>query len=97
MDLNELLYKYNNFNIYTSLPNKKLEPYEVFNLSGIECEIDKCEGKIIKEPIVPYPPGIPIICSGEVLSLEIINNIKSLLDNNFRVLGIRENKVKIVI
>lgn len=95
LNIEELVDKYFIASESYSLPIKRLEPYEVFELAGKECEIEKSEGKIVKESIIPYPPGIPIICAGEVISSEIISKIKSLLENNIKVLGIRENTILI--
>ena len=47
---------------FSDIPEKKLEPYEVFKLNGEWCEIENSEGHIAKEAIIPYPPGIPLVC-----------------------------------
>lgn len=65
---NNTLYKKVN-----TIPEKVLEPYEVFNKEGEYIDIFKSEGKIAKEAIVPYPPGVPLIMSGEKINKEIID------------------------
>lgn len=50
--------------------------------------IDKCEGKICASSIIPYPPGIPLICPGEQLNSEDIEYIKLLRKQGEKVIGI---------
>lgn len=78
------------------IPNKKLEPWEVFNFEDELCLLEEGEGRIVKEAIVPYPPGIPIISCGEVLTKELINDINSYLISGNTVLGIKNKKIKVI-
>ena len=79
-----------------NIPKKALEPYEVFNLESEECDILKSHGKILKETITPYPPGIPIISSGEVIEKEIIERVVELRRAGVTILGLSKGKVKVV-
>lgn len=97
LDLNNI--RGYNCNIYGSsiTPDKALEPYEVFNMKEEKCKLEKSIGRISKEPIIPYPPGIPIICSGEIISEEIIDKINTLRLNGGTVIGIDDNnEIKVV-
>ena len=58
------------------IPEKGMEPYEVFNHKGELVKLDYANGKIVKEAIVPYPPGIPLVSSGEKITQEIIEEIR---------------------
>lgn len=78
------------------IPEKVLEPYEVFNKESEYLEYDKCEGKIAKEAIIPYPPGIPIICAGEKITRKSINIIKDYINNNKYILGIECGKTNVL-
>ena len=78
------------------IPKKIFEPYEVFNFKEEICTLEEGEGRIIKEAIVPYPPGIPIISPGEVLTKELIKDIKLYLKAKCMVLGINKNKIKVI-
>ena len=83
-------------NYYSIIPKKVLEPYEVFNRE-FECiDITKSIGKISKESLIPYPPGIPLICGGEVISKEAIEIIEGYIRNNRSVIGIEGTLVKII-
>ena len=54
------------------IPKKAIEPFEVFQHEGKRSSLDNSIGKIAREAIVPYPPGIPVICPGEIFNEEII-------------------------
>lgn len=78
------------------ISEKVLEPYEVFNQESEYLEYYKCEGRIVKEAIIPYPPGIPIICAGEKITSKIINIIEECINNDRDILGIRNGKTNII-
>lgn len=78
-------------------PKKIMEPYEVFEKDGKYLSIEEVEGKIAKEDIIPYPPGIPLVCKGELITKEIIEVIKKHLENNQNIIGVKNYKVKIII
>lgn len=81
---------------FSDIPEKKYEPYEVFKLSGEWCEIEKSAGHIAKEAIIPYPPGIPLVCQGEIISAKAIDIIRDYVDNKKSILGIEKNKVLVI-
>lgn len=83
-------------NYYNVIPTKVLEPYEVFNKDYEYIEISKSIGKIAKESLIPYPPGIPLICVGEIISKEAIDIISGYIRNNKTVIGLEENLVKVI-
>ena len=84
---------------HNSIPKRVLEPYEAFKLPYEMCDIRHCRGRISKDFIIPYPPGIPIVCPGEVISKEIINIINSYIYNEKDILGIskEDKKLKVII
>lgn len=81
---------------YSLTPNKELEPYEVFDKEYEIVSIKDSLGMIAKEAIVPYPPGIPLICPGEIISEEAINIIENYIENNREVLGIKDGYLSVV-
>lgn len=52
-------------------------------------ELEKSSGMIAGEMVVPYPPGIPLILPGEVITNDVINYIKEM-----KCLGIDLNGMK---
>ncbi|WP_160692957.1 aminotransferase class I/II-fold pyridoxal phosphate-dependent enzyme [Clostridium sp. C2-6-12] len=81
---------------FSDIPEKKLEPFEVFKMDGKSCEIGESEGHIAKEAIIPYPPGIPLVCPGEVISRNAIDIIKDYVINKKSILGVENNKVQVI-
>jgi arginine/lysine/ornithine decarboxylase len=81
---------------FCEIPEKMLEPYEVFSKKAKWCVVEKSEGFIAKESIIPYPPGIPLVCPGEIISINAINIIKDYVNNNKSILGVENNMVQIV-
>jgi arginine/lysine/ornithine decarboxylase len=57
-------------------PEVAYTPREMFNMSSKSVDIGNCIGKISKELIIPYPPGIPVLMPGEVIQEEHLNYLK---------------------
>lgn len=83
---------YNNFDTI----EKKLVPYQVMEKKKQLIDLMNSAGKVSRNAIVPYPPGVPLIMPGEVIDERVVNVIKYYLDNNVTVLGIEEQKLWIV-
>jgi arginine/lysine/ornithine decarboxylase len=81
---------------FSNIPEKRLEPHEVFKLNGEWCEFENCEGRIAKDAIIPYPPGIPLVCQGEIISKNAIDIIKEYVSNKKSILGVENNKVHVL-
>ena len=50
--------------------------------------LGECAGLVCAVPIIPYPPGIPIACPGEVLTEELISYVKKLRKMGEKVIGV---------
>lgn len=53
--------------------------------------LDEASGKVCASSIIPYPPGIPIVCLGEVLEEEVTEYIKELRMAGEKVIGVSED------
>ena len=68
------------------LPKKEMTINEALNSKKFMLENYKnLEGKISKEYIFAYPPGIPIITPGEVFDKNIINIIEKYMKANIEL------------
>jgi len=94
-DMNTLRDKYVEVIDY-GMPMQVMFPYEVIDKEKIIVALKDSKGKISAEAIVPYPPGIPIVMPGEVLSKEILAVIEYYLKCNVAVLGIINGGIAIV-
>ncbi|QHI73194.1 aminotransferase class I/II-fold pyridoxal phosphate-dependent enzyme [Aminipila terrae] len=53
-------------------------------------------GRICASSIIPYPPGIPLICPGEIITEEAVHYIEALRDSGEKVMGINEENQVVV-
>ncbi len=52
------------------------------------------EGCVCANSLIPYPPGIPLVCPGEKIEKEVIAYIRQLRERGEKVIGISsENKI----
>ena len=57
----------------------------------IYIELKKSENEICGDYIILYPPGVPLIIPGEIISQDIICLIFDLLKRNLNILGLKKN------
>jgi lysine decarboxylase len=50
------------------------------------------EGMICAASIIPYPPGIPLICPGERIEADAIAYIQAMRDLGEKVIGVSETE-----
>ena len=50
--------------------------------------LQQCAGRICAASLIPYPPGIPLICPGEEIGAEEIDYITSLRSQGDKVIGV---------
>ena len=78
------------------IPEKKLLPREAFLSEGEKISYKDARGRISKEIIGAYPPGVPLVSFGEVISEEIINKIDEFLAEGIEVIGLLEDEIEVV-
>ena len=71
----------------SSLWSLKRELMEV-PLQKEQARLEDCAGRVCASSIIPYPPGIPLICPGEVITEKDISYIRKLRDAGEKVIGI---------
>ena len=74
------------------LPQKRLSLSEAWDAECEKVSIFEAEGRIAGEFINLYPPGIPIIVPGEVISEGVIAKMDSFLKDGLNVQGIDDRK-----
>lgn len=65
-------------------------------LPSINCNLYNSENQIAKDFIIPYPPGIPILLSGERITKSTINIIATLLSQNIEIIGISDDNIRVI-
>ena len=48
-------------------------------------------GRISAKMVYVYPPGIPILCPGEIISENVVNIISKAIENGLEVVGLKDN------
>ncbi|MBR6473416.1 MAG: aminotransferase class V-fold PLP-dependent enzyme [Firmicutes bacterium] len=74
-------------NDYSGILTMKLDRGRVPETS-VSLPLDECEGRVAAASIIPYPPGIPLACPGEILTKEIIEYTKKLRSMGEKVIGV---------
>lgn len=59
-------------------------------------DIYESMGRVSKEALIPYPPGIPLICAGEIISKEAIDIISGYIRNKKTVIGLEGELIKVI-
>ena len=67
------------------LPQKAFEPFESQRRRAVTVLFADAAGKTAMETIYAYPPGIPYIVPGEVISQSILEQLAQLLSNGVEV------------
>lgn len=59
--------------ILSASPQVEMSPRKAFFSSSIDMPIKKCVGHVCAEVVTPYPPGIPLLMPGELITRDIID------------------------
>lgn len=81
------------------IPKKILNPRQAFNATKTVCDLKDSLGKISAEFLLAYPPGIPLLCPGEIITKEVLDYVDDLKRANLYVQGTEDptvNTIKIV-
>lgn len=73
---------------------KNMEIYQAMDSLKNPVELEKAEGKISGEYIYLYPPGIPILVPGEIITAKIVDNIKKCGKLGLNIQGMVDNTNK---
>jgi arginine/lysine/ornithine decarboxylase len=74
----------------STAPACALTPRAAANLPEVPVPLAKTVGRVAAEMVVPYPPGIPLLVPGEVISAELVDSIVRLLGSGCRVVGMSD-------
>ncbi len=71
-----------------NLPSVRYSITSAWDMEKELVELSEAEGRISGDFVNLYPPGIPIIAPGEVISKDIIKSVKSYINEGLNVQGI---------
>jgi arginine/lysine/ornithine decarboxylase len=75
-----------------SIPEAAASAAEALLGKSRRCQVplDAAAGRISVSPILPYPPGIPLVWPGERLDQRRVDFLRRLLENNINISGINQ-------
>jgi arginine decarboxylase len=71
-------------------PAIAVTPREGFSAPATSVDLDTALGRVAAEMIVPYPPGIPILVPGELITEKAIETLRQLLTAGCRMVGMAD-------
>jgi lysine decarboxylase len=85
-------------NIKMPTPKVRTLLSEAYFSSKQQIKLEDAVGRIAAAPVIPYPPGIPLMVPGEEITKEISEHLSFLMENGIEVVGLMgENKDSIVV
>ncbi len=77
-------------------PILAMSPREAFYAQTEEVPLTESEGRVIAESIMVYPPGIPILLPGEIVSHENLEYIEDCIEAGLPVQGTEDPDIRMV-
>ncbi|MDD7793992.1 aminotransferase class I/II-fold pyridoxal phosphate-dependent enzyme [Clostridium sp. 'White wine YQ'] len=78
------------------IPEMKVNPRVAFNANKKSLLMENSIGEISGEFLMAYPPGIPVLCPGEIITPEIVNYVKDLKRAGLYVQGTEDPNVEYI-
>jgi arginine/lysine/ornithine decarboxylase len=69
------------------LPQLILNPRQATFRSARRVRLIEARDQVCAEQVIPYPPGIPLLMPGEVISAEMIDYVQYLLRQRIKIVG----------
>jgi arginine/lysine/ornithine decarboxylase len=73
-----------------------LNPRQAVFRSSRPVSLHDARDQVCAEQVIPYPPGIPLLMPGEVLSAEMIDYVQYLLSQRIKIVGPEDLQLKTV-
>lgn len=80
--------------IFPKLPEISIMPWEAIYCNKEQSEASDCIGRICGEMIIPYPPGIPVLMPGEVITPEAYEYLKLCVRQGIKINGVSDSKLE---
>ena len=78
---------------FLKFPELSIMPWEAIYCEKEQVEASDCIGRTCGEMIIPYPPGIPVLMPGEVITLEAYEYVKLCIQQGIKINGASDNKL----
>jgi arginine/lysine/ornithine decarboxylase len=78
------------------LPQLILNPRQATFRSARRVPLTEARDQVSAEQVIPYPPGVPLLMPGEVISAEMIDYVQYLLRQQIKLVGPEDLQMKTV-
>lgn len=79
-----------------SLSPMQFMPRHAFYCDGEKIGLREAEGRVATVMVVPYPPGIPLLVPGQIISNEIIQALEIYRDHHVEIHGLHEGMINVM-
>ena len=77
-----------------AVPPQGMTPREAFFAAKEDVDFWQAEGRVAAEQLMFYPPGIPILAPGDIITAESLHYIKSMQELGLKVVGPRDTSLR---
>lgn len=78
------------------VPNVELKAYEAFYKHTKEVLLKDSVGKISAKIVAPYPPGVPLLVPGELITQDIVDVICEYKEFNAKIVGLEDEMLEVI-
>ena len=76
--------------------DRAMSVYEAQKSESVPVKIEEAQGKVSGEFLYLYPPGIPLLVPGEVISHKLISQVKEFKKMNMNINGLADMENKYI-
>jgi arginine/lysine/ornithine decarboxylase len=80
----------------TATPVVAMTPRKVFYSDTARVDMQESIGKICAESVCVFPPDIPVVAVGQVITAEHIDTVRALYKAGVSIIGVEDNKLSVV-
>lgn len=77
-----------------TIPEMALTPRQAFTAPMVALPLEQAVGRVSLETVASYPPGIPVICPGEVISKEVVDYLLVIRELGMHFQGCMDAKLQ---
>lgn len=77
------------------IPEMILKPSDAVRRNKRLIPLVKSKGYISGDFIIPYPPGVPLICPGELIKNDMVKHIIMLYNKGIKIIGIQNQNIQV--
>lgn len=78
--------------MYIHSPERVYSESDALYMESEQIDLNEAVGRVSMEKVIPYPPGIPLLLPGELITNEIIDSLRIYMDQNANILKSRSQR-----